>query len=80
MNALVQCGGGNEELPAQVGELSLDPVSDSFVDLLSSEIEWMVRGLKCYGEPQCMKLECRNETAHSKFMTVRDYHDPTPGV
>ena len=46
MNALVQCGGGNEELPAQVGELSLDPVSDSFVDLLSSEIEWMVRGLK----------------------------------
>jgi len=47
MNALVQCGGGNEELPAQVGELSsLDPISDSFVDLLSSEIEWMVRGLK----------------------------------
>jgi len=57
MNALVQCGGGNEELPAQVGELSsLDPISDSFVDLLSSEIEWMVRGLKCYREPHCMKL------------------------
>lgn len=41
MNALVQYGGGNEELPAEVGKLSLDPVTDSFVDLPSSEIEWM---------------------------------------
>ena len=82
MNALVQCGGGNEELPAQVGELSaLDPVTDSLVDLPSSEIEWMVRGLKCYhDEPHCRKLECRTKQHVSKFMAVRDYHDPAPGV
>jgi hypothetical protein len=41
-DALVENGGSNEKLPAEIQQFPMDPVHDSLVDLLGSEGERMI--------------------------------------